>query len=813
MKKTQITVNGMTCTACQAAVEKAVTKKEGIKTASVNLATKKLLIQYDENKIELQDIINIVNNSGYEAVEDIDKKNIILKIEGMACASCSSAVEKNLNKLEGIKQASVNLATKSASITYDSNKLNIKDIRQLIIKLGFKPIDTQNIDIENNNEKQKKQQNIERMKLTTAFILTFLLLIISMGHMMGISLPKVFDPSVNPLQFAVVQMVLTIPIMYIGRNFYKVGFKTLLKGNPNMDTLIAIGTLSAFSYGVFALYKINIGQLTYVKHLYFESAATIITLILFGKYLEEKSKGKTTEAIKKLIGLQPKTALVIRDGNTIEVSIDDVVVGDSVIVKPGQKIPIDGNVIEGFTTIDESMLTGESLPVEKKVGDTVIAATINKHGSIKIKATKVGKETTLASIIKLVEEAQGSKAPIAKMADIISGYFVPVVITIAISSFIIWYLTTNHFETSLSIFIAVLVIACPCALGLATPTAIMVGTGKGAEYGILFKNGEALEKAYKIKTVIFDKTGTITEGKPVVTDIISLNKMKKEDLLKLAASAELGSEHPLGEAIVNKAKKEKIVFHNLDSFNSIPGQGIEVIINKQNILIGNQKLMSKYNINNMDYKVSNQLAQEGKTPMFIAVNNILEGIIGVSDVAKSTSQKAISTLKQMGIQVVMITGDNKATADVIAKEVGIDMVLAEVLPEDKAKEVKKLQKNNIVAMIGDGINDAPALATADVGIAIGSGTDVAMETADIVLMKSDLVDVVTSIKLSKNTIKNIKQNLFWAFAYNSAGIPLAAGIFIPIFGWKLNPMVAAAAMSLSSISVVSNALRLRKFTP
>jgi Cu+-exporting ATPase len=553
----------------------------------------------------------------------------------------------------------------------------------------------------------------------------------------------------------------------------------------------------------------------YVDDLYFETAGVIITLILLGKYLEAVSKGRTSEAIKKLMGLAPKTAIVIQDDKEIEIPIEEVEVGDIILVKPGAKIPVDGEVVEGHTTIDESMLTGESIPVDKKVGDKVIGASINKHGSIKFKATKVGSDTALAQIIKLVEDAQGSKAPIAQMADIVSAYFVPIVFVIATLSALAWYFSGESTVFSLTIFIAVLVIACPCALGLATPTAIMVGTGKGAEYGVLIKGGEALETTHKIQTIVFDKTGTITEGRPEVTDIVTTGIIERDKLLQIAASAEKGSEHPLGEAIVRGAEKENLEMLKLSKFLAIPGHGIEVEIDGQMILLGNRKLMVERNVVLTQLENdSDRLASEGKTPMYMAIGNQLAGIIAVADVVKESSAKAIKRLHEMGIEVAMITGDNKRTAEAIAKQVGIDRVLAEVLPQDKANEVKKLQgEGKKVAMVGDGINDAPALAQADIGIAIGSGTDVAMESADIVLMRSDLMDVPTAIQLSKSTIRNIKQNLFWAFAYNVAGIPLAAGLFYAFGGPKLNPIFAAAAMSLSSVSVLTNALRLKSFKP
>jgi Cu+-exporting ATPase len=583
-----------------------------------------------------------------------------------------------------------------------------------------------------------------------------------------------------------------------------------------MDSLIAIGTGAAVLYGIFALIQILRGDASYAMDLYFESAAVILTLITLGKYFETVSKGKTSEAIKKLMGLAPKTATVLRNDREIEIPIDEVKVGDIIVVKPGEKIPVDGVVISGITSVDESMLTGESIPVEKHPGDNVTGASINKNGSVQYKATRVGKDTTLAQIIKLVEDAQGSKAPIAKLADIISGYFVPIVIILSILSGLAWYFIGGESAVfALTIFISVLVIACPCALGLATPTAIMVGTGKGAENGVLIKSGEALETAHMIDTVVFDKTGTITEGKPKVTDIYSVDNITEEELLMISASAEKGSEHPLGEAIVEYAESKGIQIKKASDFKAIPGHGIEVTIDDKNILLGNRKLMTerKIPLNNME-DISDKFANEGKTPMYIAIDSKPAGIIAVADTVKDSSKKAIERLHNMGITVAMVTGDNTRTAQAIANQVGIDRVLSEVLPEDKANEIKKLQSEGIrVAMVGDGINDAPALAQADLGIAIGSGTDVAMESADIVLMRSDLMDVPTAIKLSRSTIRNIKQNLFWAFAYNTIGIPIAMGVLHIFGGPLLNPMIAGAAMSLSSVSVVTNALRLKRFKP
>ena len=739
--------------------------------------------------------------------------NSKFKISGMTCSACANRIEKVVSKMDGVKEANVNFATEKLSVSYDADAINFGDIKAKVEKAGYKLIREDEQKVE---EKRKKLD--EKGKLLWRLILSLIfavpLLTITMGHMVGMPLPKIIDPMMNPLNFAIIQLVLTIPVMIIGYKFYYIGYKNLFKLSPNMDSLIAIGTSAAFIYSLYGTYKIYTGDGSYAMSLYYEAAVTILALITLGKYLEAISKGKTSQAIKKLMGLAPKTATIVRDGKELGIPIDEVIVGDIIIVKPGEKLPVDGEVIEGATAIDEAMLTGESIPVEKTVGSKVIGASINKTGFIKYKATKVGKDTALSQIIKLVEDAQGSKAPIAKMADIIASYFVPIVIVLAILASIGWIIAGENGVFALTIFISVLVIACPCALGLATPTAIMVGTGKGAEYGVLIKGGEALEITHKIDTIVFDKTGTITEGKPVVTDIITTT-ISENELLSIAASSEKGSEHPLGEAIVKGAEERNIKFKEISNFKAIPGHGIQVEIEGKTILLGNKKLMSENSIEVGELGVkSDKLANEGKTPMYIAINNKLEGIIAVADTVKPSSKEAIENLHKMGIKVAMITGDNKKTAHAIAKQVGIDIVLAEVLPEDKANEVKKLQeKGSKVAMVGDGINDAPALAQADIGIAIGTGTDVAIESANIVLMKGDLRDVATAIKLSKATIRNIKQNLFWAFGYNVLGIPVAMGVLHIFGGPLLNPMIGAAAMSLSSVSVLTNALRLRGFNP
>ncbi len=738
-----------------------------------------------------------------------------IKIGGMTCAACSQRVEKAIAKLEGISKVSVNLATEKATLEYDPQIIRLSAIKDCVIQTGYQVLSSDNSVDEDRIRKQKEIKTLWiKFIIATSFGLPLLYFaMVPMVSWWPFPIPRALNPMIFPLRFALLQISLVTPIIIAGYRFYTVGFKALIQRSPNMDSLVAVGTTAAILFSLFNTYQIIQGNFGAVDALYYETAGVIIALILLGKSLEAVSKGKTSEAIKKLMGLAPKTATVISNGKEIELPIEDVEINDIILVRPGEKIPVDGIVIEGNTSIDEAMLTGESMPVDKKVGDKVFAASINKNGVIRFQATKVGSDTALAQIIKLVEDAQGSKAPIAKMADIVSGYFVPVVCAIALLAFLAWFLTGQSLAFSLTIFISVLVIACPCALGLATPTAIMVGTGKGAENGILIKSGEALETAHKINTIVFDKTGTITEGKPEVTDIITVDGTKPERLLQIAASGEKGSEHPLGEAIVRGAEKEGLEFLIVEAFEAIPGQGIEVTIENTEVLIGNKKLMDERNISLSELRdKSDLLAQEGKTPMYVAISGCLAGIIAVADVVKDSSTKAIKKLQSMGIEVAMITGDNRKTAEAIAKQVGIDYVLAEVLPQDKSNEVKKLQaEGKKVCMVGDGINDAPALVQADIGIAIGSGTDVAMESADIVLMKSDLMDVPTAIHLSKSTIRNIKQNLFWAFGYNVAGIPVAAGVLHLFGGPLLNPIFAAAAMAFSSVSVVSNALRLKGF--
>lgn len=749
--------------------------------------------------------------------KDIKLEKIDFSVLGMSCAACSKSAERSLKKTEGVSSAVVNIATEKASVEYDPKVCNIDNLRAAVEKAGF------TMELEDHIDREDDTTSFKRFLV--AIVFASLLFTISMGPMVGISLPAIISPHHNPLNYALIQAILAIVVMVAGKKFYIKGFKALYQLGPNMDSLVAVSTSASFIYSIISTFKIayepgfagNILASGHHLPLYYESCAMIIALIMLGKYLEGRSKSKTSEAIKSLLELQAKIAIIEVDGQEKEVEIDKVRVGDIVIVKPGQKIPVDGSVIFGSTSIDESMLTGESIPVEKTIGDLVTGASVNKNGYIKFKVEKVGKDTTLSQIISLVEEAQNRKAPIANLADLISGYFVPTVIGIALVSGLAWlFIGGTSFQFAFTIFISVLVIACPCALGLATPTAIMVGTGKGAENGILIKGGDSLESAHKISTVAFDKTGTITEGRPRVTGVKNLSKSLDEDqLMSFAASIESNSEHPLADAIVDYSKEKGVEIYPVEDFVSITGKGVEALINKKRVSLGNLKLIDSYgDINDKSSLKSmvDEYAERGNTPMLLAIDGHVKAIIAVADTIKEDSAKAVEKLHQMGIKVAMITGDNEKTALAIAKQVGIDIVRADVLPSEKSKVIKDLQdQGEFVAMVGDGINDAPALALADVGIAIGSGTDVAIESADIVLMKNSLMDVPNSIKLSKETIRNIKENLGWAFGYNIIGIPFAAGLIYLFGGPLLNPMIAAAAMSLSSVSVVSNALRLRKF--
>lgn len=744
-----------------------------------------MAIEYDSKVLNVEDIVKSIEKTGYK----VPTKNVKLKVEGMTCAACSARVEKALNKINEVKNANVNLTMEKATIEIYEGAIEATELIKVIERTGYKAFEENEKDEEDSKKREKEINHLRRL-FTASVILSIPLLSTMFFHLAGIH---------TILDNGYVQLALATPVQFIiGYRFYKGAYHSLKGGGANMDVLVALGTSSAYFY---SLYNLVIG----VKEYYFEASAVIITLILLGKMLEAIAKGRTSEAIKKLMSLQAKTAKVIRDGKELDIPIEEVVVGDIVIVRPGEKVPVDGVVIEGNSSVDESMLTGESIPVDKKEGDEVIGATINKHGTFKFKATKVGKDTVLSQIIKLVEEAQGSKAPVQRLADKVAGIFVPAVLGIAILTFIIWYFVKGDFANALINAVAVLVIACPCALGLATPTAIMVGTGKGAENGILIKGGEYLEKAHQINALVFDKTGTITKGEPEVTDIISFTN-SKENILKFAAIAEKASEHPLGQAIVKKGEESGVKMIDPERFNAIPGHGIFAVVEGNEIYLGNRKLMKdkKIDIEDIEDEITN-LENQGKTAMMLSVNGKIEGIIAVADTVKEHSKEAIEELKSMGIEVYMITGDNERTAKAIAREVGIENVIAEVLPEHKAERVEKLKaQGKKVGMVGDGINDAPALVAADIGFAIGTGTDVAIEAADITLMKGDLRDIVLAIRLSRKTMKTIKQNLFWAFFYNTAGIPLAALGF-------LNPMIAGAAMAFSSVSVVSNSLRLKRF--
>ena len=791
----EIYIDGMDCAACAAAIEKNLKGLTGIIFANINFAAGKADIKYENSIISAEDIINIINNLGYQAVT----ASLQLAIADMNCASCAVEIEKKLSSTFGIINTNINLVNNMVTISYIPESISSSDIKKIIINTGYTP---EEIAPEKEIESfEKKYYNRLKKRFLISLLFTLPILVISMG-MMDI-------PYKNWIL-----LILSLPVIIAGSRFYTGAYKAFRNRSANMNTLIAVGTGSAFIYSLIATAYpelfVSVGRKPQV---YYEVATVIITLILVGRMLEARARGKVSSAIRRLMELQPKTARVVRNGNEVSIPVDDLKVSNVIVVRPGEKIPVDGEIIEGSSTVDESMITGESIPVEKKSGDLVIGATINKTGSFKYRTTKIGRDTVLQQIISLVKEAQASKAPIQHLTDKISGYFVSGVLVIAILTFIIWYdLAPDAIRLSYALisFVSVLIIACPCALGLATPTAIMVGTGTGAENGILIKSGESLETAYKINTVIFDKTGTITKGEPEVTDIIS--NIDKKELLFYTASAERVSEHPLAMAVIKKAESEDISLSMPKEFRAQPGYGILAQINDKEVLIGNQKLMEDSNIEIKEIiDRANCLYDEGKTVIFIAINNNFEGVIAIADTIKPDSKSAIEDLEAMGLEVIMLTGDNNKVAEYIARQVRIERVIAEVLPEDKVNLVKKIQdEGRIVAMVGDGINDAPALAHADIGIALGTGTDVAMESADITLMRGNLSSVVSAIKLSKKTIRIIRQNLFFAFIYNVLSIPIAAGVFYPLFGILLSPVIAALAMALSSLSVVSNSLRLRR---
>lgn len=818
MKKTKIVIEGMTCASCAANIEKSLKKIKGVEKATVNFANKSGQVDFDEKLTNEKELFDVVTKGGYTPV-DMALRDIEFKVVGMGSEHCAGIVKNALEKLEGIKEVETNYSNSSAKIKYNQGSVKISDMKKAIDDAGYKAVIAEGGEdiYEKEKKARKKELSTLKKKFIVAAVFAVPIFYLAMAELISKSLiPGFLSPEIYPLRFALIQIILSIPIIIVGYKFYTVGFRNLFKGSPNMDSLIGLGTGAAYLYGLYAVYMIINGFTEFVNNLYFETAGIIIALILLGKYLEAITSGKTSEAIRKLMGLAPKTAIVVRDGKEVSVPIEELEIGDIIIVKPGQSIPVDGTIIEGVSSVDESMITGESIPIEKNKGDEVIGGTINKNGVLKFKAEKIGKDTALAQIIKLIQDAQGSKAPIARLADTISGYFVWIVMGIAVLSFLAWYFLSGlGFLFALTIVITVLIIACPCALGLATPTSIMVGTGLGAQHHILIKSAEALEIAHKTNAVILDKTGTITKGEPEVTKVLSFADKDEKNILLIAASIEKNSQHPLAQAVVEKAEKQKLKLSKVLDFKDHAGKGIEGKINNKEIFLGNVLLMeeNKIKIDNSFVKEIQKLEEEGNSVILLAEDKKLIGAVGVADTIKDNSSNAIKSLQDSDLEVYMITGDNQRTARAIGRKVGIDEkhIFAQVLPENKVKYVKKLQEEGkIVAMVGDGVNDAPALTQANIGIAIGAGTDVAIESADIVLIRSDLIDVPIAFKLSKATMRNIKQNLGFSFGYNSLGIPIAAGVLYPFTGLLLSPIIAAAAMSMSSISVLLNALRLKR---
>ena len=812
--RVDIGIHGMSCASCVSTVESALAAVPGVRNAVVNLVAERGTVHYDPNRVSPSALVKAIAGTGYTPLVE----KVTIPISGISCASCVSTIERALNQAPGVLSASVNLATNAATVEFLPPTITLQDLRRAIRDAGYEPLEVAEGAHPGEYEKAGREREIRRLK--TKLIVG---IILTAPVVLG-SLPGWFSWVPKFLQSFWVLLVLTTPVQFwVGSQYYRRFWAALRHKTSDMNTLIAVGTSSAYLYSLAMTVAPGFFRARgMAPAVYFDTAAVIITLILLGRLLEAIAKGRTSEAIERLMGLQAKTARVIRNGEEADIPTEDVQIGDVVIVRPGESVPVDGVVHEGASAVDESMLTGESLPVEKRPGDQVIGATLNRTGTFRFEATKVGRDTVLAQIIRLVEEAQGSKAPIQRMADYVASIFVPAVIGIAIATLIVWWVfgPSPAFVFGLLNFVAVLIIACPCALGLATPTAIMLGTGKGAEHGILIRSGESLETTHKIRTIVFDKTGTLTKGEPEVTDVVSReprseSRDPRAEILRLAASLERGSEHPLGEAVVNRAKGEGIALSEVEGFEAIPGHGVRGKVDSRAVLLGNAKLMQESGISLGELaETAETLAGQGKTPMFVAVDGEPAGVIVVADTLKEHSAEAVSALHRLGVEVTMITGDNRRTAAAIARQTGIDRVLAEVLPDQKAEEVKKLQaEGRVVAMVGDGINDAPALAQADVGIAIGTGTDVAMEASDITLIRGDLRGVVTAIELSKRTLRTIKQNLFWASIYNALGIPIAAGVLYPFFGMLLDPMIASAAMALSSVSVVSNSLRLRRFRP
>ena len=805
-ESTSFPISEMHCASCAIKIETLLRKVEGVKEANVNFASEKAFVRYDAQKANKNDLANAVKLAGYKAIissEESGEGRVVLDIEGMNSGHCQGIVESSLKKAVGVKNVSTNLATSKATISFNPEQTNVSELINAVERAGYKAKRAVSEDYE--KEAREKVIQTLKKKVIISFVLSAPLLIIMISHLIGIMLPEIIVSN-----NALIQLIIATPVMFVGGGLFVKGFKALFNFNPNMDSLIALGVGAAYSYSLVATIAILSGSALFGEgDLYFEVAAFLIAFILLGRYFEAVVKGKTSEAIKKLLGLQAKTALVERNGKEINIPIEEVLVGDIIIVKPGQKIPVDGVLVQGNSFVDESMITGEPMPVKKTVESRVIGATINKTGFFKFRADKIGRDTLLAQIIKMVEAAQGSKAPIQELADKIAVYFVPVVLLLALTAGLFWILSGQTFLFSLTIAITVLVIACPCALGLATPTAIMVGTGNAAKEGILFKSANSLQSTHELNTIVFDKTGTLTKGKPEVTDIITFDFDEKE-LLELAAVAEKNSEHPLAEAILEKASLEKIAVKEPEDFESITGKGVKVEFEGLEVIVGNKKLMNDNKIEIKDKEKIEGFEHEGKTAMLVAVNGRFVGIIAVADTLKENSEKAISKLHELGIETIMITGDNEKTALAIAKKLGIKNVLAEVMPEDKANKIKELQaKGKKVGMVGDGINDSIALAQADIGIAIGSGTDIAIETGDVILVKNDLMDVVKAMKISRYTMNKIKQNLFWAFIYNIVGIPIAMGVFYPFIGILLSPVIAGTAMAFSSVSVVTNSLLMK----